>query len=84
MKLSIVDNNEVKLSVGDPDGLSLSAGEVVNIGADLYEGSYEWTPAATAQTIPINGLQAKADIVIKPIPNNYGLVTYDGSTITVS
>ena len=84
MKLHIVDNNEINLSVGDSDGLSLSAGEVVNIGADLYEGSYEWTPAVTAQTIPINGLQAKADIVIKPIPNNYGLVTYDGSTITVS
>ena len=84
MRLHIVDNNELHLSVGNLDGLSLSAGEVVNIGADKYEGSYEWTPAATEQTIPINGLEAKADIVIKPIPNNYGLVTYNGSTITVS
>lgn len=84
MKLHVVDNNELHLSVGDPDGLSLSAGEVVNIGADKYEGSYEWIPAATEQTIPINGLEAKADIVIKPIPNNYGLITYDGSIITVS
>ena len=84
MKLHVVDNNELHLSVGDPDGLSLSAGEVVNIGADKYEGSYEWTPSAETQTIPINGLEAKADIVIKPIPNNYGLITYDGSIITVS
>ena len=24
------------------------------------------------------------DIVVNPIPSNYGLITYDGSTITVS
>lgn len=84
MKLHVVDDNGIKLSVGDSDGLSLSAGEVVNIGAEKYDGPYEWTPGAEAQTIPINSKQATADIVIKPIPNNYGLVTYDGSTITVS
>lgn len=84
MKLHIVDNSTLSLSVGGTDGLSLSAGEVVNIGADLYDGQYEWTPSTESQTIPINGLQATADIVIQPIPNNYGLVTYNGSTITVS
>lgn len=84
MRLHVVDNNEIKLSVGDPDGLSLSAGEVVNIGADLYEGAYEWTPSTETQIIPINDKQATADIVIQPIPSNYGLVTYNGSTITVS
>lgn len=84
MKLHVLDNNKVSLSVGDPDGLSLSAGEVVNIGADLYDGPYEWTPTNTAQTIPINGLQANANITINPIPSNYGLVTWNGSTLTVS
>ena len=84
MKLQIVDNNEINLSVGDSDGLSLSAGEIVNIGAEKYDGSYEWTPSTETQTIPIKDQQATADITIQPIPNNYGLITYNGVTITVS
>lgn len=84
MILHVVDNSTLSLSINDSDGLSLSAGEVINVGADLYDGSYEWTPSTETQTIQINGKQATADIVIQPIPNNYGLVTYNGSTITVS
>lgn len=84
MILHVVDNSTLSLSVGDPDGLSLSAAEVVNIGANTYDGPYEWTPSTEAQTVQINGKQAQADIIIQPIPNNYGLVTYNGSVITVS
>ena len=84
MKLTIADNSTLSLSVNETDGLSLSAGEVTNLGAEKYRGEYEWTPSTESQTIPINGLQAMADITIQPIPNNYGLVTYNGSTITVS
>lgn len=50
----------------------------------IYDGSYEWTPTQQTQTIPIADKKATADIVINPIPSNYGLITYDGSTITVS
>lgn len=75
MRLSIKDNNAAKLKIG---------AELVNIGAEKYTGSYEWTPNRETQTIPINGLQAMSDITINPIPSNYGLVTYDGSVITVS
>lgn len=84
MKLTIVDDNGINLSLGDPEGLSLSAGEVINIGAEKYEGPYEWTPGEQTQTVPIEGLQATADIVIKPIPSNYGLITWSGTTLTVS
>ena len=49
-----------------------------------FEGSYEYTPTSETQTIAINGLRATDDITINPIPNNYGLITWDGSVITVS
>lgn len=49
-----------------------------------YEGPYEVTPGAEEQTLETNALYMTGDITIKPIPNNYGLITYDGSTITVS
>lgn len=49
-----------------------------------YEGSYELTPSAEAQTILTKGLRMTDDLTIAPIPTNYGLITYDGSVITVS
>ena len=49
-----------------------------------FEGSYEYTPSGQTQTIAIRGLKATSDIVINPIPNNYGLITWNGSIITVS
>ena len=53
-------------------------------GVPKYEGDYEFTPSDQTQTVAIEGLMARQDIVINPIPSNYGLITWDGSTITVS
>ena len=49
-----------------------------------YTGSYEITPTQQTQTIPIGGLAASQDITVNPIPSNYGLITWNGSTLTVS
>ena len=49
-----------------------------------YEGSYTLTPTAEEQIIPTNGLRMTDDLTIAPIPNNYGLITWNGSVITVS
>ena len=54
------------------------------IEANWYTGPTEWTPTAEQQIIPIEGLTAATDITINPIPNNYGLITWNGSTLTVS
>lgn len=59
--------------------------EVVNQGITaMYTGSHEFTPSSSMQTIPIANKASLEDIVINPIPSNYGLITYDGSVITVS
>lgn len=49
-----------------------------------YEGPYSFTPTQQAQTVQIDHLMPTADITIQPIPQQYGLITYNGSTITVS
>lgn len=49
-----------------------------------YTGSYSATPSAIKQTLPTSGKTLAADIIVNPIPSNYGLITWDGSTITVS
>ena len=49
-----------------------------------YEGSYEFTPSGERQEIEIENKRATQNIIIDPIPENYGLITWDGSVITVS
>lgn len=49
-----------------------------------YEGSYSVTPGAEEQVLATKNLRCTDDITIAPIPNNYGLITWDGSTLTVS
>lgn len=49
-----------------------------------YSGEYEFTPSAETQTLPTAMRELTQDIVINPIPSNYGLITWNGSTLTVS
>lgn len=51
---------------------------------DEYSGPYEFTPGNAPQVVEIANKKATADITIGPIPDNYGLITWDGSTLTVS
>lgn len=51
---------------------------------EIYDGSYEFTPTRETQTVGTAGKLLLENIVINPIPQNYGLVTYNGSIITVS
>lgn len=50
----------------------------------VYPGPTEFTPTAETQTIAVSGYRLKEDITINPIPSNYGLITWDGSTLMVS
>ena len=49
-----------------------------------YTGAYEFTPTRSTQVIEIANKKATADITINPIPKNYGLITWNGSVLTVS
>ena len=49
-----------------------------------YQGVTEITPTQETQTLRTASLLMPVDIVINPIPQNYGLITWNGSTLTVS
>lgn len=49
-----------------------------------YDGPYEFTPSDDEQIIPILDKLATADIVINPIPSNYGKIGWNGAYLTVS
>lgn len=63
------------------------AGELTIPSAILppsYEGEYEVTPTSETQTLATDSLYMRGNITINPIPSNYGLITWNGSTLTVS
>lgn len=80
------DEIAIPMRIGtDSENIGMSIGAEYAIApVEEYEGSYEFTPTEEAQTIQISGEMATQDIVINPIPSNYGLITYNGTTITVS
>ena len=49
-----------------------------------YDGSYEFTPSDSEQVIEIEEKKATANIVINPIPEGWGKITWNGSILTVS
>lgn len=79
----------VEVTIGGDIGLDLAMdGEVGTFTtvrvADYYTGPTTFTPTAEVQEIETQGLTIPENITINPIPNNYGLITWNGSTLTVS
>ena len=56
------------------------------IGQDLptYTGVTDVTPTTTEQVLDTSNKVVTRNIVINPIPSNYGLITWNGATLTVS
>lgn len=67
------------------ENLKAEFGTVIEIPVtDYYEGEYNITPTTQEQIVPIIGLTARRNITVGAIPSNYGLITWNGSTLTVS
>ncbi len=73
----------VQLAVDD-NALSLNAAEGVAVSLPNYQGPYEVTPAIEAQVLGTANRTTTRNIVVNPIPNNYGLITWNGAFLTVS
>ena len=84
IKLVETEPIHITLVTPQPIPFQLSAAIIKKEVAEEYEGVYDFTPSAETQTIPINGKTATQDITINPIPQNYGLITWNGATLTVS
>ena len=77
----------VPLSVVGGGAISLEMEQVRTIYRDerpAYDGPYSVTPSAEEQVLETNGKRMTANVVVGAIPSNYGLVTWNGSVLTVS
>ena len=50
----------------------------------VYHGPYEVTPTQSTQTLHTSGYKLTHNVTVNPIPSNYGLITWNGSVLTVS
>lgn len=61
-----------------------NAGSYMPIYPASYTGATEVTPSEETQTLLTHGLTVVEDIVVNPIPVNYGLVEWDGRKLRIS
>jgi hypothetical protein len=87
VKLSI-EYKQPRVEVGfAAPSLGVSTGTPVArdyVERPAYEGPYTVTPSESVQTLQTKNFRMTDNIVVNPIPNNYGLITWNGSIITVS
>ena len=83
------------LDVGSIPYVSVELGEIPTFSVDIgnikvgsplpeYEGAVHVVPSEEEQVLSTANKSVYDDIVIEAIPNNYGLITWDGSVLTVS
>lgn len=85
---------EKKLNVDIAPALELYISTIpnANIGMDMavivdgtpYTGSTNVIPTTETQVLPTAGTLVQEDIIVEPIPSNYGLITWNGTVLTVS
>lgn len=59
-------------------------GEVTSILPDPYDGEYEITPSQEQQVLETANKSMARNVVINPIPSNYGLVEWNGTVLMIS
>lgn len=80
------DPARVTVTIGSPSA-SISTGpptvrEYVNSAP--YRGVYEVTPTEETQTLQTSGCRMSGNVVVNPIPSNYGRIAYDGTTLLIT
>lgn len=85
-------NGDMTLSIcldGNLQMSNLLNGELGTIqkyapSVDVYDGATDITPSEAVQTLNTANKLVNENIIVQPIPTNYGLITWNGRTITVS
>lgn len=88
--IEIIDDNEKNIVIVNSDPLRISLKDCIvqpiKDSSDYthYDGSYSITPSNDRQVLPTNDKVMLDNLVVEPIPQNYGLISWNGSTLTIS
>ena len=76
--------SEISLGVSEPTTVEMTVSGLVYVDYPQYEGETTVTPTQETQVLQTIGTLVTDNITINPIPNNYGLISWNGSVVTVS
>ena len=83
--LDVADTDyNIDLDIDDQIEVELTGDFVFDKNFPRYEDSYHITPAAEEQVLQTKDKVLIGNLVVEAIPSNYGLITWNGSTLTVS
>jgi hypothetical protein len=71
-----INNRKLTLNINPPVARQITG--------DIYDGDYRIDPSQETVVLSTLGKAMIDNVVINPIPSNYGLITWNGSTLTVS
>lgn len=71
-------------NVSDPNRISGGSYVPEKEVLPTYSGPYTVTPTQSQQVLSTENMKMSQNVVVEPIPSNYGLITWNGSTLTVS
>lgn len=83
-KMTVDVSPALDLKVSTPWSANIGMDMMVRVDGTPYTGQTAVIPSDTRQVLPTSGTLLTQDITIEPIPQNYGLITWNGSTLTVS
>lgn len=84
---AVLSDNIVEVSPSLSGNISVNAEMATLIRTTNYEeysGVTTVTPSEEIQTLQTEDKVVLENIIINPIPSNYGLITWNGATLTVS
>lgn len=82
--MDVGTSDPIPMSVDTDSTFSMDVGTAIQI-VKVNLQSKEVTPSATAQIVVADSdYDGLSNVLVNPIPTNYGLVTFNGSVITVS
>lgn len=82
--LDVGGTTAIRLETGRDPTISLDSGGGGGSVTPPHQGPYEATPTNAEQLFAVSGKRMTQDFVVHAIPSNYGLITWNGSVITVS
>lgn len=83
VKVTVGDVQQVRVKTSDLTAGVYISSPIVPLSVP-YTGEYEFTPSDTEQIINVSGKTPSQNIKINPIPNNYGLITWNGAYLFIS
>lgn len=83
--VKVLPPGRVEIGTVPQDAIHEDVSFAVHFSSDPpYEGDYIVTPSREAQVLLCEGMRMTENVIVNPIPNNYGLITYNGFELTVS